>query len=52
MDLAPDIVFGIGLNAPFGLATKYDTPWAGQTQAVKSDVMTLHLNPSLAWPGA
>ncbi|HNQ05304.1 MAG TPA: OmpP1/FadL family transporter [Thiobacillaceae bacterium] len=49
MDLRPDLKFGIGLNAPFGLTTEYGTPWAGQAQAVKSELKTYNLNPSLAW---
>lgn len=49
MDVTPDLKFGMGLNAPFGLTTKYKTPWAGQAQAVKSDLKTLNINPSLAW---
>jgi len=49
MDLRPQVKFGIGVNAPFGLATEYRAPWAGQTQAVKSDLKTYNINPSLAW---
>ena len=49
MDVGPNLKFGIGLNAPFGLTTEYDTDWKGQAQAVKSDLKTLNVNPSLAW---
>ena len=49
MDVGPGLKFGVGLNAPFGLATEYDFPWAGMTQALLSDVKTINLNPSLAW---
>lgn len=49
MDVRPGIKFGLGLNAPFGLSTEYDTPWAGQAQAVKSELKTYNINPSLAW---
>lgn len=49
MDIGQDLKFGIGVNAPFGLATQYDTPWAGQTEAVRSDLKTYNINPSLAW---
>jgi len=40
---------GIGINAPFGLATKYDRGWVGRYHAVESDVMTININPSIAY---
>jgi long-chain fatty acid transport protein len=49
MDLGPGTKFGLGLNSPFGLATEYDRPWAGMTQALKSEVKTYNINPSLSW---
>lgn len=49
LDLAPGLKFGIGLNAPFGLATKYEAPWAGQAQALRSELKSYNVNPSLAW---
>ena len=30
----PDWAIGFAINAPFGLATKADTPWAGQNYAI------------------
>ena len=47
--LTPDIYLGVGLNAPFGLKTEYDLDWKGRTQAIKSEVKTVNLNPSIAW---
>jgi long-chain fatty acid transport protein len=47
--LTPDVVLGVGLNAPFGLKTEYDSAWAGRTQAIKSELKTINLNPSIAW---
>ncbi|PKO73740.1 MAG: aromatic hydrocarbon degradation protein [Betaproteobacteria bacterium HGW-Betaproteobacteria-17] len=47
--LTPDIHLGVGLNAPFGLKTEYDATWKGRTHAVKSEVKTINLNPSIAW---
>lgn len=44
-----DWVFGMGVNAPFGLATDYDPDWVGRYQGVYSQVSTLNLNPSLGW---
>jgi len=41
--------FGLGINAPFGLATKYDRTWIGRYHAVESDVMSININPALAY---
>jgi long-chain fatty acid transport protein len=43
------LVFGFGINAPFGLSTKYDEDWVGRYHGVKSDMKTINFNPSLAW---
>lgn len=48
-DIAPDWKFGLGVSVPFGLKTDYEGDWLGRFQAVKSDIMTLNINPSLAW---
>ena len=48
-DLAERWKVGIGINAPFGLTTEYDDDWIGRYHAVKSDVVTLNINPSLAY---
>lgn len=40
---------GIGVNAPFGLATKYDKHWVGRYHAIESDVYTVNINPSIAY---
>lgn len=49
MDVRPGMKFGLGINAPFGLSTKYDSDWMGRFQAVKSDMKTVNINPSLAF---
>jgi long-chain fatty acid transport protein len=49
MNISPDLKFGIGVYAPFGLATEWDNPWVGMTQALKSEVKTINVNPTLAW---
>lgn len=49
MDLRPDLKFGIGMHAPFGLKTEYDADWAGRYQALKSELKTINLNPTLAY---
>jgi long-chain fatty acid transport protein len=47
--LTPDVHVGVGVNAPFGLKTEYDSTWAGRTQGIKSELKTINLNPSIAW---
>jgi long-chain fatty acid transport protein len=49
MDLRPGLKFGLGVTVPFGLSTDYEFPWAGETQALKSKLETLDVNPALAW---
>jgi long-chain fatty acid transport protein len=57
MDIRPDVKFGLGFGAPFGLKTEYDHPWGpslgpvptGSVHGIKSDLKTLNLNPTLAW---
>ena len=41
--------FGLGVNAPFGLKTDYDAGWIGRFQALRSEVKTINVNPTLAW---
>src|SRR5271169_5222948 len=41
--------FGLGMGAPFGLKTEYDSSWLGRFQAIKSEVKTLNINPALSW---
>ena len=40
---------GIGITAPFGLVTEYDNGWVGRYYALKSDLATLNINPSVAY---
>jgi long-chain fatty acid transport protein len=49
MDLAPNWKFGVGVSVPFGLKTEYDPTWAGRFQAIKSDISTLNVNPSVSY---
>lgn len=41
--------WGLGITAPFGLATEYDDDWVGRYHALKSELHTVELNPSFAW---
>lgn len=47
--LTRDIHLGVGINAPFGLKTDYDAGWVGRFQALKSEIKTINVNPSIAW---
>lgn len=47
--LTKDLFVGFGVSAPFGLATEYDSGWAGAAQAIKSEIKTVNFNPSLAY---
>lgn len=48
MDVNDTVKFGLGVNAPFGLKTEYDDDWIGRFQAVKSEVKTININPSIS----
>lgn len=47
--VSPDLHLGLGVNAPFGLKTEYDADWIGRFQAIKSDLKTINVNPSIAY---
>lgn len=47
--LTPDVNLGVGVNAPFGLKTEYDSTWEGRTQAIKSKLETINVNPAVSW---
>lgn len=48
--LSPNLVFGLSINAPFGLATEPENRfWAGQTQARTSKIETFNFQPVLAY---
>ncbi|TAN84162.1 MAG: transporter [Gallionella sp.] len=47
--LDPKWSAGLGFGAPFGLKTEYDANWMGRFHAIKSDIKTYNLNPSVAY---
>lgn len=47
--LTSDVKVGVGVNAPFGLKTEYDDEWVGRFHAVKSELKTININPSIAF---
>lgn len=48
-DISDQLKVGIGVGTPFGLKTEYDKNWSGRFQAIKSELKTVNINPSLAW---
>jgi long-chain fatty acid transport protein len=40
---------GVGINTPFGLTTEWDSDWMGRFHAIKSEVKSININPSVAW---
>ncbi len=47
--MSPDLKFGLGINTPFGLTTEYTQTWAGRYDAVESAIMTVNINPTVAY---
>lgn len=45
----PELSAGVGLGAPFGLKTEYDANWMGRFHAIKSEIKTVNVNPSVAY---
>lgn len=40
---------GVGVNAPYGLETSYDSNWVGRYHAIKSDMKSVNINPSVSY---
>ncbi len=48
--LSPKLFLGLGISAPFGLATEYENSnWIGRVQSIKSEITTVNYNPSIAY---
>lgn len=41
--------FGLGIGAPFGLATEYDDGWKGRYYGLESALQTVNINPAVAF---
>ncbi len=41
--------FGLGINAPFGLASDYDSDWIGRYHATESELTVVNINPTFAY---
>jgi long-chain fatty acid transport protein len=48
-ELDNEVYVGIGVNVPYGLSTEYDDGWIGRYHALKSEITTININPSIAW---
>jgi len=48
-DLNDKVKLGLGISAPFGLKTEYDSSWKGRFHTVKSEVKTININPAVAF---
>lgn len=46
--LMDQVKIGLTINAPFGLATKYDKEWRGRYHGVESDLMVIGISPTVA----
>ena len=48
--LTPKRFVGLGISAPFGLATEYESDnWVGRVHSIKSEIKTVNFNPSIAY---
>ncbi len=47
--ISQDWRLGLGIDAPFGLQTQYDSNWMGRYQAIKSTVKSMDITGSVAW---
>ena len=48
-DLNENLRYGLGINAPFGLVTDYDDSWVGRYAALKSELTTVEITPSVSY---
>jgi long-chain fatty acid transport protein len=49
LPLNDQLFFGVGLNGAWGNSTKYDSGWIGRYQGLESEILTVNVNPALAW---
>lgn len=48
-EINPQWYVGLGIGAPFGLVTEYDSDWVGRYHSKKFDIRTINVNPSIAY---
>lgn len=44
-----DMVFGLGINVPFGVSTEYENNSFTRYEATESHLQTVNINPALSW---
>jgi len=47
--LSPDLALGLAVYAPWGLSTDYEDGWAGRYYALKSDLLTVDIVPTVSY---
>jgi long-chain fatty acid transport protein len=47
--LNDNVRLGVGINVPFAYKTDYDMGWVGRYQALKTEIKTININPSIAF---
>src|SRR5262245_34690783 len=47
--LSPDWAVGLAIYAPWGLSTEYDDGWAGRYYALKSQLLTVNITPTVSY---
>lgn len=47
--LSDDLTAGVAVSVPWGLGTRYNQGWAGRYYAIESKLITINVQPSLAW---
>lgn len=48
-DVSQDIKFGLGITVPYGLTSEYNNGWKGRYQALKSELITVNVNPAFSF---
>jgi long-chain fatty acid transport protein len=48
-DISDKLKVGIGIVSPFGLGTEYDDDWVGRYHTIKSELLTIDINPTIAY---
>jgi long-chain fatty acid transport protein len=49
MDINDQMRFGLSMTAPFAVSTSYSRGWVGRYHAVDSELLTVDINPSIAY---
>ena len=47
--ISDSLKVGIGIVSPFGTATKYNSDWVGRYYTIKSELLTIDINPTVAY---